>query len=58
MRDVNLQEVLSFILLQSSGSVGMGSMGSWESINFKTLGSGTHQCWKESSKIYTVFREN
>ena len=31
MRDVNLQEVLIFILLQSSGFVGMGS---WEPINF------------------------
>ena len=30
-------------LMQNIGSVGMGSMGSWEPINFGTGGSGTHQ---------------
>ena len=27
---------------KDSGSVGMGSMGSWEPINFSTVGSGTY----------------
>ena len=32
--------------LVHSGSVGIGSMGSWKPINFRTVGSGTHQFWK------------
>ena len=38
-----------------SGSVGMGSMGSWEPVIFLTMGSGTHQFWKENTKIYPLF---
>ena len=38
-----------------SGSVGMGSMISWEPINFRTVGSGTHQFWKETTKMYPNF---
>ena len=39
----------------SSGSVGMGSMGCWETINFWAVGSGTHHFWKERTKIYPSF---
>ena len=37
------------------GSVGMGSMGSWEPINFLAVGSGTHQSWRERTKFYPLF---
>jgi len=38
-----------FVMLHyNSGSVGMGS---WEPINFRTMGSGTLQFWKERTMI-------
>ena len=33
----------------------MGSMGSWEPINFWLMGSGTHQFWKERTIICPLF---
>ena len=43
---------------KDSGSVGMGSMGSLEPINSRTVGSGTHQFWKERTKICPLFSQN
>ena len=39
-----------------SGSVGMGSMGSWEPINSWVVGSGTRQFWKEKTRICPLFQ--
>ena len=41
--------------VENSGSVGFGSMGSWEPINLWTVGSGIHQFWRESTKFYRLF---
>ena len=37
-----------------SGSVGMGSMGSWEPINYLAVGSGTHQFHQEEIRIFLL----
>ena len=41
--------------MKDRGSVCMGSVGSWESISFLTMGSGTHPFWKKTSRINPLF---
>ena len=39
-----------------NGSIGMGSMGSLEPINFWRVDSGSHQFLEDLTKIYTIFQ--
>ena len=41
--------------LLCNGSIGMGSIGSWEPINLSKVGSTMHQFWKERTKLYPPF---
>ena len=41
----------------SSGSVSMGSVGSWEPISFWAVGSGTHQFWNKEMILPTFCQE-
>ena len=50
-----VSKYLCTISAMHSSSVGLGSMGSWEPINFLTMGSGTHQ---DRSKTKQLLVEN